>query len=126
VASTPGQEGKWFAAAKDTGLYDLAIELARQSPVDHRTLNRAALDFIETQPLFAIEVGLLSLRWILAGRGYEVTAGEVMTAFDASLRAARVAGSVDQTLLRVRKLLDAYPQDSFVRGALAKALGLRC
>ena len=126
VASTPGQEGKWFAAAKDTGLYDLAIELARQSPVDHRTLNRAALDFIETQPLFAIEVGLLSLRWILAGRGYEVTAGEVMTAFDASMRAARVAGSADQALLQVRKLLDAYPQDSFVRGALAKALGLRC
>ena len=22
VASTPGQEGKWFAAAKDAGLYD--------------------------------------------------------------------------------------------------------
>ena len=120
AASTPGQEGKWFAAAKDTGLYDLAIELARQSPVDHRTLNRAALDFIATQPLFAIEAGLLSLRWILAGRGYEVTAGEVMTAFDASLRAARVAGSVDQTLLRVRKLLDAYPQDSFVHGVLAR------
>ncbi|MDP1939290.1 MAG: hypothetical protein Q8K54_01390, partial [Gallionella sp.] len=112
----------WFAAAKDTGLYDLAIKLARQSPVDHRTLNRAALDFIETQPLFAIEAGLLSLRWILAGRGYEVTAGEVMTAFDASMRGARVAGSVDQTLLRVRKLLDAYPQDSFVRGALARLL----
>lgn len=120
VASTPGQEGKWFAAAKDTGLYDLAIELARQSPVDHRTLNRAALDFIETQSLFAIEAGLLSLRWILAGRGYEVTAGEVMTAFDASMRAASVAGSAEQTLLRVRKLLDAYPQDSFVRGALAR------
>jgi hypothetical protein len=28
--------------------------------------------------------------------------------------------------LRVRKLLDAYPQDRFVRGVLAKALGLRC
>jgi len=120
VASTPGQEGKWFAAAKDAGLYDLAIKLAGQSPVDHRTLNRAALDFIETQPLFAIEAGLLSLRWILAGRGYEVTAGEVMAAFDSSMRAARVAGSAEQTLLRVRKLLDAYPQDSFVHGVLAR------
>ena len=28
VASTPGQEGKWFAAAKDAGLYDEAIALA--------------------------------------------------------------------------------------------------
>ena len=83
-------------------------------------MNRAALDFIETQPLFAIEAGLLSLRWILAGRGYEVTAGEVMAAFDSSMRAARVAGSAEQTLLRVRKLLDAYPQDSFVHGVLAR------
>jgi len=30
VLSTPGEEGKWFTAAKDTGLYDLAIELAGQ------------------------------------------------------------------------------------------------
>jgi len=83
-------------------------------------LNRAALDFIETRPLFAIEAGLLSLRWILAGSGYEVTAGEVMTAFDASTRAAMVAGSFDQTLLRVRTLLDAYPQNLFVRKVLVR------
>lgn len=120
VASTPGQEGKWFAAAKDAGLYELAIKLAGQSPVDHRTLNRAALDFIETQPQFAIEAGLLSLGWMLAGREYDVTAGDVFTAFDAIRRAALVAGSADQTLLRVRKLLDAYPQDSFVHGVLVR------
>jgi len=118
VISTPGQEGKWFAAAKDAGLYELAIKLARRSPVDHRTLNRAALDFIETQPQFAIEVGLSSLAWILAGRVYEVTAGEVMTAFDLIKRAALVAGSDEQTLLRVRMLLDAYPQERFVHGVL--------
>ena len=28
IASTPGAEGKWFAAAKDAGLYPLAAELA--------------------------------------------------------------------------------------------------
>ncbi len=122
VVSTPGQEGKWFSAAKDTGLYDMAIKLARQSPVDHRTLNRAALDFIETQPLFAIEAGLLSLRWILAGRGYEVTPLEVMAAFDSIKRASKVAGRTDQTLLRVRMLLDAYPQERFVHGVLVKLM----
>ena len=40
VASQPGQEGKWFAAAKDTGFFDLAIELANRSPADPRTLSR--------------------------------------------------------------------------------------
>jgi hypothetical protein len=83
-------------------------------------LNRAALDFIETQPQFAIEVGLSSLAWILAGRIYEVTAGEVMAALDAIKRAALVAGSAEQTLLRVRMLLDAYPQERFVHGVLER------
>jgi hypothetical protein len=45
VASTPGTEGKWFAAAKDAGLFALAAELANQSPTDPRTLTRAARDF---------------------------------------------------------------------------------
>ena len=45
VASQPGQEGKWFAAAKDSGLFELAIELANKSPADPRTLIRAARDF---------------------------------------------------------------------------------
>src|SRR4029078_6492406 len=44
VASTPGQEGKWFAAAKDAGLYDKAIALAQRTPCDLRTLTRAARD----------------------------------------------------------------------------------
>lgn len=36
VSSQPGQEGKWFAAAKDADQYDLAIELARTNPADPR------------------------------------------------------------------------------------------
>lgn len=32
VASTPVQEGKWFAAAKDAGLYDEAIALPSEHP----------------------------------------------------------------------------------------------
>jgi hypothetical protein len=34
VAATPGQEGKWFATAKELGFYDLALELADRSPCD--------------------------------------------------------------------------------------------
>jgi hypothetical protein len=35
VASQPGNEGKWFAAAKDAGFFKLAIELANRSPRTH-------------------------------------------------------------------------------------------
>ena len=50
VKSEPGAEGKWFAAAKDAGLFDVAIELARRSPTDPRTLTRAARDFASKAP----------------------------------------------------------------------------
>ena len=33
VARTPGDEGKWFAAAKEGGFWELAIELAKASAV---------------------------------------------------------------------------------------------
>jgi hypothetical protein len=42
IATTPGEEGKWFAAAKELKLYELALELANRSPCDPRTLTRAA------------------------------------------------------------------------------------
>ena len=40
AATTPGREGKWFAAAKDAGLLDEALVLARTSPADPNTLLR--------------------------------------------------------------------------------------
>ena len=78
VASTPGAEGKWFAAAKDAGLFKVAVELATTSPTDPRTLARAARDFADSQPEFALAAGLASLRWILLGHGYDITGLDVL------------------------------------------------
>jgi hypothetical protein len=75
IASTPGAEGKWFAAAKDAELFDVAIELATRSPTDPRTLTRAARDYAEKQPDFALAAGLAALHWISRGQGYEITGG---------------------------------------------------
>ena len=41
VETTPGDEGKWFAAAKDAGLYDDALALASRTPCDPKTPARA-------------------------------------------------------------------------------------
>ena len=65
VKTTPGDEGKWFAAAKDAGLYGEALALAARTPCDPRTLTRAARDLAEAQPAFAIEAGLLALCWLV-------------------------------------------------------------
>lgn len=123
VASTPGQEGKWFAAAKDAGLYDEAIALAQRTPCDPRTLTRAARDFAVTQPRFAVEAGLAALRWIAAGYGYEVTGVDVLAACSSTLAAARNGGWVDEIEGRIRTLV-AGPR-STAKDLIAASLATR-
>ena len=125
VAHTPGEEGKWFAAAKDAALYDLALKLASRSPVDHRTLIRAADDFAEKEPGFALNCGLLALYWICEGRAYEATSGEVLTAYAQIRRAADVAHCTEATMEQLRKMLEGFPHERFVRGALAHVLAIK-
>jgi hypothetical protein len=62
ATNQPDQQGKWFAAAKDAGQYGLAIEFARRSPADPRTLARAARDFAERQPEFAPDAAMEALK----------------------------------------------------------------
>ncbi|WNZ62049.1 hypothetical protein QEG98_40565 [Myxococcus sp. MxC21-1] len=121
MSSTPGDEGKWFAAAKDAGLYDEALGLARQTPCDPKTLSRAAHAFAKTQPAFALGAGLLALHWLVQGYGYEVTSLDVRDAYQATLAAAERLGDADGAKGRIRALLAAGgPGQDFVGKALAR------
>lgn len=123
VASTPGEEGKWFAAAKNAGLFKLAIDLANTSPTDPRTLTRAARDFAGPQPAFAVGAGLAALRWLSLGYGYEVTEGDVLDAYSVLIAAAVHAGIEEHHINeQISHLIaDALPHSDFVR----KILGAR-
>jgi hypothetical protein len=126
VASSPGNEGKWFAAAKSAGLYQEAIGLANRAPCDPKTLTRAARDMKGKEPLFAVEAGSAALRWLIAGYGYEITGLDVRDAYDYTMEAARNAGCQDETLARVRTLVesDDTTGDRFVRRILGSELGI--
>ena len=89
MKTTPGKEAKWFAAAKEAGLYDEAIELARLSPCDPKTLTRAACDFAERQPAFALDAGLLALHWLVEGYGYEISSTDVWAAYSSLIAIVR-------------------------------------
>jgi hypothetical protein len=108
VASQPGNEGKWFAAAKDAGFFELAIELANRSPSDPRTLIRAARDFSLERPEFALAAGMTALRGIAKGWGYDITGSDVLDAYAAVLAAVGAAG-VDETVVKadVRAIIAA-------------------
>lgn len=104
IQSTPGEEGKWFATAKEAGLWDLAIELANRSLSDPRTLIRAARDFVHKNPAFALEAGLAALRWLGQGHGYEITRAHVWTAYSHTMQVAERLGRGDETRARIREL----------------------
>lgn len=124
VASTPGAEGKWFAAAKGAGLFDVAIELANASPTDPRTLTRAARDFAETQPAFALAAGFAALRWISLGYGYEITGGDVLDAYLAVVKAASGAGvSTRQVNAQILEMATGnQPAHTFMKMILGRYL----
>ncbi|MEO0325394.1 MAG: hypothetical protein AAF447_20730 [Myxococcota bacterium] len=105
VAHTPGDEGKWFAAAKSAKLFDEAIALANRTPCSPQTLTRAARDFEEKNPTFALEAGMAALRWLVEGYGYEITGAEVLAAYFHTMQAAEHAGIVEETRARIRDLV---------------------
>lgn len=124
VKTTPGDEGKWFAAAKDAGLYDEALALASRTPCDPKTLARAARDFAEKQPAFATGAGLLSLHWLIQGYGYEITGTDVWDAYRATLAAAELRGAGTEVKERIRKLVAAEHAGGFVAKVLGRELAL--
>lgn len=121
---TPGEEGKWFAAAKDAGLFDVALALASASPCDPRTLARAARDLAEKQPAFSVGAGLLALRRLVEGYGYEITDADVWAAYAATAHAADIAQSAVETREKIRALVASEPPGGFVRMVLGRELGL--
>ncbi len=125
VAHTPGEEGKWFAAAKDAKLFDEAIALAKRTPCSPQTLTRAARDFEEKRPEFAIEAGMAALHWLAEGYGYEITGLDVLNAYSHTMKAAANAGCAEETQKRIHDLVARESSgERFVSKVLGRQLGL--
>jgi hypothetical protein len=125
VATTAGEEGKWFAAAKDAELYEEALALARHTPCDPKTLTRAARDHAEVLPVFAVEAGMLALHWLVQGYGYEIRGADVWAAYTCTMKAAERQGSAAETRKLIRELVASEATDDrFVTKVLGRELGL--
>jgi len=124
VRTMPGDEGKWFAAAKEAGLYDEALALASASACDPRTLTRAARELAISQPDFAIGAGLLALYWLVYGQGYEITGADVWAAYTATIGVAQTRGLVNEVRERIRRVVAAEVPGGLVSRSLGRELGL--
>ena len=123
VAHTPGEEGKWFAAAKSAKLFDEAVALANRTPCSPQTLTRAARDFAEKNPPFAQEAGMAALRWLVEGYGYEISEHDVRAAYSHTLKAAERVGGVDAIKKRIQTLVaEKATGQSLVRSVLEREL----
>jgi hypothetical protein len=120
IATMPGEKGKWFATAKELKLYELALELANTSLCDPKTLTRAARDYLDTEPAFALGSAMAALRWLSEGWGYEVTSTDVVEAYDRAMDAASRLNKIDDVTGQILQLIEAKESASmlFVRQAL--------
>lgn len=122
VEAAPGKEAKWFAAAKDAGLYEDALALAGSGPCDPKTLTRAARDFAVAQPDFAQAAGMLALRWLVEGYGYEITSDDVWAAYTSVMAVAKGLGNADETHVEIEQMVAGERPPAFVGHVLAREL----
>lgn len=112
VAATPAEPGKWFATAKTLKLYDLALQLARRSPADPKTLIRAARDHAASEPAFAVECALLALQGIVAGWGFDIEPRDLLDAVEHAIAASARLGLQSETRQRIEDLAGASGKGS--------------
>jgi len=120
IATTPGEEGKWFATTKELKLYDLALELANRTHCDPKTLTRAARDYLDTEPAFSLGSAMAALRWLSNGWGYEVTSADVVEAYDRAMDAASRLNKINDVTDKILQLVQLNESAStlFVRQSL--------
>ena len=56
-----------FCQLKELKLSDLALELANRTHCDPKTLTRAARDYLDMEPAFALGCAMAALRWLSEG-----------------------------------------------------------
>jgi len=79
----------------------------------------------ETEPQFAVEVGVAAIRWLVEGYGYEITGMDVWAAYNHTMKAAENAGCKSETLERIRELVASEAiGERFVNKVIGRELGL--
>lgn len=119
-----GDKAKWFAAAKDAGFFDIAIECAATSGADPSTLVRAARDFQKKEPKFAAVVALFALSSLLSGGGYDPAPTDAADAVTYLWAAAIEIGALDWAEEQLGKLIgqQCAPGRQMFQGIIKGAL----
>jgi hypothetical protein len=113
LATSSGDPGRWFAAARDAGFLDLAFEFANTGRTDPRTLSRASRDLLKKDARFCLQVGRLAIQRILDGYGYELTGTDVIDAFNHFMAAGQTLGIASQARADMLAIATKQPGAAF-------------
>jgi hypothetical protein len=113
LATSSGDPGRWFAAAKDARFLDLALQFAKTGRTDPRTLSRASRDLLGEDARFCLQVGRLAIQRILEGYGYELTGADVIDAHNHFMAAAITLGIASEARADVLDLAKKQPGAAF-------------
>jgi tetratricopeptide (TPR) repeat protein len=122
LAESYGDHGRWFAAAKDAGMLDLALHFAQTGSTDPKTLSRAARDLIETDARFCLHVGRIALQRMADGYGYDLTGLDVMDAYTHFIKAAEKLGVAEDARKDVFSMAANAQKGSIFANALRVAM----
>ena len=113
LATSSGDPGRWFAAAKDAGFLDFALEFANTGRTDPRTLSRASRDLLKRDARFCLQVGRLAIQRILEGHAYELTGADVIDAFNHFMAAAQTLEIASQARADMLAIATKQPGAAF-------------
>ncbi len=120
-----GEKGKWFAAAKNLGFFDIALDCARAGQAKPATLVRATRDFADKEPEFAVEVGIESIKSLFSGASYEFPAvADVEAHYEVVMGVAAKHGLTARVKAKLSQVALRYgsPPNQFLREALVRKL----
>jgi hypothetical protein len=101
------------------------LVLAERTPCDPKTLTRAARDYADDQPGFALSSGLLALYWLAQGYGYEISSADVWAAYSIAMKIAERVGKADEVRADIRRVaLSSQGDGNVVDRVLGRELGL--
>jgi len=119
IDADPGNERRYFAAARKIGMIELAIEIAEKNDVEPKTLTTACKEYSKKNPELSLRFGLLALQKYADGYGYEPELTDVLKCHDMVCLAAVHAGKVDEVAEKVRLLAE---NDKSMRRLVASAV----
>ncbi|KMQ49889.1 ST7 protein [Chitinispirillum alkaliphilum] len=96
IDTEPGNERKFFAAARKAGRTDLAQKIAEQAGVEPKTLVTACKEETARSPKLAFFYGMTALRNYAQGMGYDVFSEDIRKACRIAETAARAAGCEEE------------------------------